>query len=254
MIPSLIAPDWPAPNWIKAFSTTRERGFSSESYAHLNLGKHVGDAAENVFLNRGLLNQYLGDELHFHWLEQVHGTQVVDLKNSTDLACNIADGSMTEELHRVCVVMTADCLPVLFTNQQGTCVAAAHAGWRGLCDGVLENTVNAMPCSNDQIMAWLGPAIGPTAFQVGLEVKEAFCARDVAAASCFTEDATEAGKWFADLYSLARLRLNKAGIGAVYGGEECTYTQSDRYFSYRRDGVTGRMATGIWLAPQATSF
>lgn len=256
MVPGLIAPSWPAPDWVKAFSSTREQGYSSAPFAHLNMGNHVGDLPENVALNRGLLNKYLGQELRFHWLEQVHGTQVADLNSRVvcESVCNTADGSMTQQLHQVCVVMTADCLPVLFTDQQGTCVAAAHAGWRGLCAGVLETTVNIMPCLNDQVMAWLGPAIGPTAFQVGSEVKEAFCSQNIAAESCFIEDATQAGKWLADLYSLARLRLNQIGVEAIYGGEVCTYTDSDRYFSYRRDGTTGRMATGIWLAPQTTSF
>lgn len=260
MIPSLIAPSWPAPDWIKAFSTTRELGYSSGPYACFNLGDHVGDLPETVALNRGLLNQYLGQELRFHWLDQVHSTCVIDLGDSVlsnvsnATAVNSADGSVTDQLHHVSVVMTADCLPVLFTDQQGTCVAAAHAGWRGLCNGVLENTVNAMPCLNDQVMAWLGPAIGPSAFQVGSEVKDAFCSQHAAAESCFTADQTQEGKWLGDLYALARLRLNSAGVEAVYGGTECTYSQADRYFSYRRDGVTGRMATGIWIAPKTALF
>ncbi len=252
VVPSLDAPEWPAPPWVKAFSTTRERGYSLPPFQQLNVGDHVGDAPETVALNRGLLKRYLGDELRFNWLEQVHGTRVLSLDGNTPLIP--ADATTTAVINQVCVIMTADCLPVLFTNQPGSCVAAAHAGWRGLCDGVLEATVTAMGCPAETVMAWLGPAIGPSAFQVGSEVRDAFCRRHQLAEQCFIKDATAPDKWLANIYQLAKLRLRLIGVESVYGQEACTYAEPDRYFSYRRDGQTGRMATGIWLSPQTSVF
>ena len=225
---------------MKSLQTTRHGGVSAAPYASFNLGDHVGDALEAVAANRQQLPSPAA------WLKQTHSTIVVDA--ATISAPIEADASVSRTIGAVSVVMTADCLPVLFCDQQGTVVAAAHAGWRGLCDGVLENTVAAMGVPADSIMAWLGPAIGPTAFEVGDEVREAFIQYDVAAAAAFARQVNDAdGKWLGDLYQLARLRLNQVGVTQIYGGTECTFTNSERYFSYRRDGVTGRMASLIWL-------
>lgn len=254
MAASLLAPTWPAPANVKAFVTTRAGGYSQAPYDRFNLGGHVGDLPETVALNRHQLQQKLGQELDFHWLQQVHGCQVAEHSTATVGQVKTADAAFTRQSNQVCLVMTADCLPVLFTNHQGDCVAAAHAGWRGLCDGVLEATVNAMGCQPGELLAWLGPAIGSQHFQVGSEVREAFVELLPATAEAFKQDHSESGKWLGDLYLLARLRLQQLGLNAIYGGGECTYRQADRYYSYRRDGVTGRMATGIWIAPQTASF
>jgi hypothetical protein len=178
------------------------------------------------------------------WLNQVHGVTVIDAGQASCLPQ--ADAIITTHHGAVCVVMTADCLPVLLCDEQGTVVGAAHAGWRGLCDGVIESTVAAMNVPPATLMAWLGPAIGPTAFEVGDEVRSAFVAKQAQAATAFVPGA--GGKWMADIYQLARLRLQALGIQRIYGGDLCTYRDPQRFFSYRRDGVTGRMGTFIWLA------
>lgn len=237
-----IQPNWPAPQNVKCLSTTRTGGVSVAPYTSLNLGVHVGDDLDHVQVNRQRLGQDLPSQPL--WLNQVHGTYVAQASGYSGV-CD-ADASVADAVNQVCTVMTADCLPVLFCNTQGTKVAAAHAGWRGLLDGVLENTVNEFEQA-DQVMAWLGPAIGPEAFEVGQEVKDAFTANNPASAACF-KPSNNANKWLADLYSLARLRLQSVGVKQVYGGEFCTFTDESRFFSYRRDGVTGRMASCIWLA------
>ena len=237
-----IQPNWPAPQNVKCLSTTRTGGVSVAPYTSLNLGVHVGDDLDHVQVNRQRLGQDLPSQPL--WLNQVHGTYVAQASNYRGV-CD-ADASVADAVNQVCTVMTADCLPVLLCNTQGTQVAAAHAGWRGLLDGVLENTINELEQA-DQVMVWLGPAIGPEAFEVGQEVKDAFTAKNPASAACF-KPSNNANKWLADLYSLARLRLKGAGVKQVYGGEFCTFTDESRFFSYRRDGVTGRMASCIWLA------
>lgn len=238
----LITPDWPAPANVKALSTTRHGGVSTGPYAALNLGNHVGDDPQRVAANRALLGQHLPMEPL--WLTQVHGTTVVNA------ACTCphaeADASIARMANRICAIMTADCLPVLFCDTQGTAVGAAHAGWRGLNAGVLEATVKAMQTPLGEIMAWLGPAIGPEAFEVGPEVRAAFMVQDAIAESAFRPSANE-NKWLADLYQLARQRLAACGVTQVYGGNRCTFTEEETFFSYRRDGTTGRMASLIWL-------
>lgn len=238
----LITPDWPAPKNVKALSTTRHGGVSHGAYASLNLGSHVGDAPEAVEHNRAILGQQLPMEPL--WLTQVHGTAVVNAACTCPYA--EADAAVARHTYKLCTVMTADCLPVLFCDRAGTVVAAAHAGWRGLANGVLEATVKAMNVEGKDLLVWFGPAIGPAHFEVGQDVFEAFTQQDAAAAAAFTRGATP-GKWLADLYSLARLRLGKLGVTAFYGGERCTYREAQDFFSYRRDGQTGRMATMIWL-------
>ena len=239
--PELIIPDWPAPAGVAALSTTRAGGVSGGAYASLNLGDHVGDDPAAVAENRRRVASRLPGEAV--WLEQVHGCEVVGL----DRAARIppADGAISRSPVKACVIMTADCLPVLFCDRAGTVVGAAHAGWRGLLGGVLENTVAAMGVSPAEVLAWLGPAIGPSAFEVGDEVRAAFVARDAKAQSAFV--ANEGGRWLADLYALARQRLAASGVVDVSGGDRCTFTEQDRFFSYRRDGKTGRMATMAWL-------
>ncbi|MBS1157396.1 MAG: hypothetical protein H6R07_3320 [Proteobacteria bacterium] len=238
----LITPDWPAPANVKALSTTRHGGTSTGPYAALNLGSHVGDDPQSVIANRALLGQHLPMEPL--WLTQVHGTTVVNA------ACTCphaeADASIARMANRICTIMTADCLPVLFCDTQGTAVGAAHAGWRGLNAGILEATVKAMQTPPGEIMAWLGPAIGPDAFEVGSEVRTAFIAHALAATSAF-RPSTHDGKWLADLYQLARQRLAACGVTQVYGGNRCTFTEEETFFSYRRDSTTGRMASLIWL-------
>lgn len=240
--PDLRLPQWPAPSRVRSLQTTRQGGVSLPPYDSLNLGGHVGDEARAVASNRGLLAPYLPAEPV--WLEQVHGTRVLSLPVEGEGPW-VADAVLSRESGQVCVVMTADCLPVLFCDRAGSVVAAAHAGWRGLLEGVLENTVKAMGVPAAEIMAWFGPAIGPSAFEVGAEVRAAFLARDSKADDCFKAAGPE--KYWADIYGLARQRLAACGVLSVYGGEECTYRNAGAFFSYRRDGRTGRMASLIWL-------
>jgi len=237
-----IVPDWPAPAAVRALSTTRAGGVSLAPYASLNLGAHVGDDPARVAENRARLRRLLPAEPR--WLNQVHGSAVVDAAAVAGLPD--ADAAFSRKPGAVCVVMTADCLPVLLCDRAGTVVAAAHAGWRGLHGGVVEATVAAMGVAPGELIAWLGPAIGPQAFEVGGEVRAAFVAADGRAEAAF-RPAAQAGKWLADLYLLARQRLAALGVSAVHGGDCCTVGEADRFFSYRRDGVTGRMASLIWL-------
>lgn len=240
-----LVPDWPAPPTIRSLSTTRQGGISQGAYASLNLGGHVGDDPLAVAENRQrVCRQTVGDPV---WLEQVHGTAVIDAGRFDFLSAPRADAAFTKVSGPVCAVMTADCLPVLFCDRAGKVVAAAHAGWRGLLAGVLEQTIAAMGVPGDEILAWLGPAIGPVAFEVGEEVRSAFLAADPQAASAFRS--TQVGKYLADLYTLARQRLAKQSVVGIYGGDFCTFTDAERFFSFRRDGQTGRMASLIWLAP-----
>ena len=245
---ALIVPDWPAPPRVRALLTTRQGGVSHAPFASLNLGNHVGDDPSAVAANRARLRDALaggGDPL---WLEQLHGTRAVDVASFSPGGPAVpADASFSRRQGAVCAVMTADCLPVLFCDDAGSVVAAAHAGWRGLLAGVLEETIAALAVPAATLMAYLGPAIGPRAFEVGDEVRLAFVATDAATAAAF--ESTPAGKWMADLYLLARLRLARQGVARVYGGAFCTFSDADRFFSYRRDGQTGRMASLIWLAP-----
>lgn len=240
---SLIIPDWPAPEGVNAYSTTRNGGVSSGAYSSLNLGDHVSDALENVEQNRRLLIQQAKLPQEPAWLQQVHGTEVAVL-DTHPLVDNRADAAYSKVNGRVCAIMTADCLPVLFCSSNGDEVAAAHAGWRGLCQGVLENTAAKFNAKPEQILAWLGPAIGPERFEVGPEVRDAFMAKDPQAADAFVPHNQ---KYLANIYLLAKQRLTALGITKIYGGDFCTVTEQERFFSYRRDGETGRMASLIWI-------
>ena len=238
-----VIPDWSLPANVRACSSTRSGGISDAPWSSLNLGAHVGDDPQNVQANRQRLVEACNLPSMPVWLEQVHGTDVLRLDGQPPASLR-ADAVYTREPGVVCAVMTADCLPVLFCSADGQEIAAAHAGWRGLCSGVLEATLDAFSVPAEEITVWLGPAIGPNAFEVGPEVKDAFCAVDPAANSAFC---AVGEKFYADLWMLATQRLNAAGVRCIRGGGDCTYTQEEQFFSFRRDGVTGRMASFIWL-------
>lgn len=247
-----INADWPAPDSVIAFSTTRIGGFSTGEFNGLNLGHHVGDNPVAVSANRALLDDVLPENAGVQWLSQIHGTRVIRSGASDDYP--EADACWTDETGEACAVLSADCLPVLLCNKQGTVVAAAHAGWRGLLNGVLEETVEGMSGDNEELLAWMGPAIGPSAFEVGREVKSSFM--DAAKNNsqdevnrCFTKSTGNPQCYMADLYALAKLRLNQVDVNRIYGGGLCTYSDTERFFSYRRDGETGRMATLICIKP-----
>jgi len=236
-----IVPDWPAPANVRALITTRSGGVSTGPFASMNLGQRIDDDIQSVRVNRAALRDILHAEPR--WLLQVHGAQVVDADRMRQPV--EADAAVARNPGSVCTVMVADCLPVLLTDRAGSVVAAAHAGWRGLAAGVLENTIRAMGTTADELLAYLGPAIGPSAFEVGADVRDVFLARSTDAASAFV--AHKPGKWLADLFALARQRLRASGVTQIYGGGLCTYSDPRRFFSHRRDKVTGRMAALIWL-------
>ncbi len=238
--PEFIIPNWPAPPNVRAIQTTRHGGISVAPYASLNLGDHVGDDTASVTENRRRLRTYLPSEPV--WLRQVHGTTCIDA--ATTATGTEADAAFARQPEVVCAVLTADCLPVLFCDVAGTVVAAAHAGWRGLAAGILEQTVAAMTVPADQLMAWLGPAIGPQHFEVGDEVRMAFLNQHPRCELAFSPKAN--GKWLCNLYALARHRLEAMGLRRITGADFCTAGDPDRFFSYRRDGTTGRMASLIW--------
>lgn len=248
---SFILPEWPLPANVRALTTTRLGGASLPPYDSFNLGCHVGDSTSHVQKNRNkLAAQCKLPNNRFQWLNQVHG----------DLACEAlvdgvvreADASFTHKRNTVCVIMTADCLPVLLCDKQGRQVAAVHAGWRGLASGIIESTLAAFPQPLD-VSAWLGPAIGPSAFEVGGDVVDAFTRLSMSdeyallTKQAFVPHASIKGKWLADLYLLARIRLQSLGVADIYGGEYCTWDNKSKFYSYRRSGVTGRMASLIWL-------
>lgn len=241
-----IVPKWPAPNNITCVTTTRANGFSQDNFSSLNLAQHVGDKVAHVESNRELLINKLALSESPCWLDQQHTNKVVELPLSKiskpdELS---ADASFTTKVDTVCAVLTADCLPVMFCDRDGDCVAVAHAGWRGLAAGVLENTLHAMPVRRDQTMCWLGPAIGPSKFEVGAEVRQVFVDKYNKHAAAFQQKNN--GKFLADIYQLAINTIMENGVDAIYGGGYCTASDKQRFFSYRRDGVTGRMASIIW--------
>ena len=235
-----IIPQWPCPPSVRALITTRAGGVSSGPYTSMNIGKEVGDAVENVNENRRRLEACLPSKPR--WLRQVHGSDVVAAEQVTGRF--EADALFATTPNTVCVIAIADCLPVLLCDGSARVVAAAHAGWRGLCAGVIEQTVQAMGIGGRDILAYLGPAIGPSAFEVGDEVRTAFVERDPQAVTAFVKH--RQGKWLGDLFALARQRLRSVGVSAIYGGGICTYSNSEQFFSHRRDKISGRMAALIW--------
>jgi YfiH family protein len=238
-----IEPDWPAPIGVRALCSTRKGGHSSGSWQSMNLGLNCGDNRIDVTDNRAELGKMLPCQPQ--WLNQVHGVKVWSHNAPVEKDFPEADAQISSEPGQVCAVLTADCLPVLLCSQSASCVGVAHAGWRGLAAGVLENTVQAMGEPSGQLMAWLGPAISAAAYEVGEDVRTAFVSKgDSLAAECFS---AQGDRWLFDLYGMARLKLARAGVEHVSGGDHCTFGDSERFFSYRRDGVTGRMASMIWL-------
>ncbi|RPH42951.1 MAG: peptidoglycan editing factor PgeF [Burkholderiales bacterium] len=250
-----IVPDWPVANAVRAFVTTRAGGVSAGAFGlvdgaagGLNLGDHVGDDADAVRENRSRLEASLPGRVR--WLRQVHGVAVHDADGPEPVEPPVADAAVTTTPGTVVAVMTADCLPILLADAQGRAVGVAHAGWRGLAAGVAETTVDALRArvgADARIQAWLGPAIGPTAFEVGDDVRQAFCDLDASAATAFLPGPA-AGKWWADLFALARLRLASRGVTDVRGGALCTVTDAARFYSHRRDRSSGRLASLVWLA------
>lgn len=231
------------PPGVRSLTTTRAGGVSAPPYDTLNLGAHTGDTAAAVAMNRRRLMERAGLPESPRWLEQVHGAGVVAAHRIR--AGAVADAAWTDRSGVVCAVLTADCLPVILAACDGAAVAVVHAGWRGLAAGVLEAAVAAMPVPARQLAAWLGPAIGGAAFEVGPEVRARLLKADPGAApTCFAPG--QGDRWYADLYGLARRRLSAAGVAAIAGGGRCTYTEEACFFSHRRDGRTGRMATLVY--------
>ncbi len=241
-----VQPDWPAPANVRALTTTRAGGSSQAGWKSLNLALHVGDDAQRVQQNRRSLSEAFALPAEPVWLEQVHGTTVVSLGADRPAVPPQADGAWTATAGIVCCVMTADCLPVMLCDAAGTRVGIAHAGWRGLADGVIDATVAAMGVgSADSLLAWLGPAISQPAYEVGHEVRAAFIAQDPSTEAAFEANAN--GRWQADLYAIARMTLSRLGVTVVYGGDFCTHRDARRFFSHRREAPCGRMASLIWL-------
>ena len=236
-----IVPDWPAPERVRALITTRSGGASRGIYADFNLGERIGDDAHAVTKNRETLRGLLPAEPV--WLRQAHGTRVVEAQPGS--LGEEADAAVARGPGRVCAVLTADCLPVLLADEGGTVVGIAHAGWRGLAAGVIENVVRAMGVAPESLIAYLGPAIGAAAYEVGTDVFDAFVLANSDAAGAFLPHGS--GKFLADLNLLARQRLTRLGVGSIHGGNLCTYRDTGRFYSYRRDGVTGRMASLVWM-------
>ena len=246
---NLIKPNWAAPAHIHAYSTTREGGVSNNEFLGLNLGQHVGDDPQHVSTNRLLLAKHFHNAPNFCWLNQTHSTELVKLTNKTPQNLD-ADASWTDSTERTCVVMTADCLPVLITNKQGSFVAAIHAGWRGLCDGIVEKSIdricNELNLPTNDLLVWLGPCIGPDVFEVGDDVRDLFVEQNPLADGAFSQGKTK-GKWLANLHQLAKLRLAEFDDINITESEFCTFNNPDLFYSYRRDGKTGRLATFIWI-------
>ncbi|WP_289244575.1 peptidoglycan editing factor PgeF [Methylophaga sp. UBA678] len=238
-----VTPDWTMPDHIQAYTTTRKGGVSPPPYDSLNLAEHVNDTHENVEKNRQLLASALTLPASPLWLQQTHSTKVI---NSQDWYEGIeADAIYCNQNDHVCAIMTADCLPLLISNEAGTEIAAIHAGWRGLADSIIETTISRFQDSTDKLHVWLGPAIGPEKFEVGQDVFEAFINHSDTAQVAFQQ--TDNSHYLADIYQLARLRLRQLGITQMSGGDACTVTETSRFFSYRRDGETGRIVSLIWI-------
>ena len=253
---AVIRPEWPAPANVVAFTTTRRApdgstiyGEGDQAFADFNLADHVGDAPEKVIHNRKLLRQALGLPNPPRWLSQCHSNLALNFdaqhdNDSPNSEAPQADAAYTSKARQVCVVLTADCLPLLLCQRQGRTVAAVHAGWRGLLDGVIENTIAGMGIAASELLAWMGPAIGAQQFEVGAEVRDAFVRKQAQAAQAFR---AKGDKFLGDLYQLARQRLTNVGVDSIYGGQFCSFSDAALFYSYRRDGKTGRMASLIYI-------
>lgn len=237
-----ITPDWPAPPSIKALTTTRHGGMSHSPFHTFNLADHVGDEPDRVATNRHLLHKKFSLPTQPIWLNQTHSTHIIDAATVTGIPT--ADASYSNKPNVVCAVLSGDCLPLLICDKAATVVSAIHAGWKGLANGVIENTINTLPVKPSDLLVWLGPAIGDQVYEVGWNVVSAFTQHDPAAIDVFVPlDSTH---WLANLYALARMRLSRLGVTQIYGGNHCTYTEKNLFYSFRREGITGRMATLIW--------
>lgn len=246
-----VIPDWAVPARVKSVSTTRQNGHSEGCWKNLNLGQHVGDDPSSVARNRGLLSKRYSLPDEPVWLNQVHGNDVIKASRQGDRH-PVADAVWTNQPGVVLSIMTADCLPVLFSTKSGEVIAAAHAGWRGLAAGILQKTVTALPASASDVVAWLGPAIGPSHFEVGSEVRASFVGVDSTFHSCFSPSGSSKRKYYADIFELARRSLQRVGVVEIFGGGVCTFSDRERFYSHRRDsGATGRMASLIWLDHEA---
>jgi len=234
---------WPAPKNIIAGTTLRQSGFSQGSFGALNLGSHVGDNIDNVKRNRRLLRDAMNLPSEPCWLKQKHSAKVVIEPSNEIVLC--ADASITRTVEKVCVVLTADCLPILITSKSGDIISAIHAGWRGLAGGIVENTINTMKSSPNELLVWLGPAISQLAFEVGNDVRGIFLDLDINNESCFKGN--KRGRWQADLYAIVKLKLNRLGVRDIFGGDECTFSDEKRLYSYRKDNECGRMASIIYM-------
>lgn len=242
---TFIRPQWPAPKNISAFSTLRQGGISPAPYDSLNLGINTYDSAENTQENHRILQKHLALPSEPIWLKQTHSNIV--LPGSEQNRYQEADASYTNQSYIVCSVLTADCLPILLCNRQGTYIAAIHAGWRGLQKQIIDSTLDNIPCDPKDLMVWLGPAIGPKHFEVGDEVRDLFIAIDEDLKSVFTISINN--RWLCDIYAIARFQLKKRHVTQIYGGDYCTYSDPTNFYSYRRDGAeTGRMASLIWIS------
>jgi hypothetical protein len=237
-----ISADWPAPDHVYAFTTTRKGGVSEGAYDSFNLASHVGDQPSAVISNRQLLKDVFELPAEPVWLQQNHSNHVIDADHFEHIE---ADASWTSRKEVVCTVLTADCLPVFFTNKDGSRVAMAHAGWRGLLDGVISTTFSAMQIEPDDCLVWLGPSIGPDNFEVGTEVLRSFTGKDSERLRAFRQKNEE--HWYCDMAQLARVELERQGVEQIFGGDLCTYSDEKKFYSYRRDGNTGRMANLIWM-------
>jgi len=240
--------DWPAPENVNAWSTSRNGGCSKPPFDRMNLAHHVNDIEHDVIQNRKILRETLALPTEPCWLNQTHSIEVINV-GSQDSDCQ-ADGSYTRQSGVVCVVMTADCLPVLLCDKKGTVVAAVHAGWRGLLNGILNVAIKKLDTPGNELLAWLGPAIGPQAFEVKDDVRDAYIKKDDKTTSAFSLKSTTNSQrtWLADIYQLAESQLKNSGIEQIYGKKWCTYKENSQFYSYRRDGITGRMASLIWLS------
>ena len=241
--PGYLKAEWPAPAGVHALVTLRTGGYSTGAYAGFNLAMHTGDDPDTVRRNRELLQTYFQLPAEPVWLQQVHGNRLVEADPRAREAA--ADGSWSRTPGQVCAVMTADCLPVLVCNRDGTMVAAAHAGWRGLQAGIVTRTVRQLQADAADLMVWLGPAIGPQVFEVGADVVRAFSGTHQDNVKAFRQ--IDEHHWLCDMYALARIELANLGVASVFGGDYCTYSDEQRFYSYRRDNITGRMASLIWL-------
>lgn len=245
----IIQPNWPAPAHVKALTTTRNGGFSVGSYASFNLSNLVGDEPGTVKRNRGLLREALQLPAEPLWLKQVHGSRVIDAFDAAP--GEEADGCVTGTPGVVCAVLTADCLPIFLCDRRSTRIAILHAGWRGLAAGVIEEGLRRIQLPPANLLVWLGPAIGPSAYEVGDDMRRAFVEQDKETAQSFTPVPDRPGHWLADLYDIARRRLRAQGVHAIHGGLRCTFRERNLFYSHRREGACGRMASIIWLDKHA---